>query len=79
MHDGWFVDLFVRSSNKVAIEMYKSLGYSLYRRVINYYSGDQRHKSEDAWDMRKSMPRDTTKELMVPLDHPIEPHELEFN
>ena len=79
MHNGWFVDLFVRSTNKVAIEMYKSLGYSLYRRVIDYYSGDQNHKSEDAWDMRKSMPRDTSKELMVPLDHPIQPHELEFN
>ena len=79
VHNGWFVDLFVRSSNKVAIEMYKSLGYSLYRRVIDYYSGDQRNKSEDAWDMRKSMSRDIDKELMKPLDHAIQPHELEFN
>ncbi|CAI2381926.1 unnamed protein product [Moneuplotes crassus] len=79
VHDGWFVDLFVRSTNKIAIDMYKSLGYSLYRRVLEYYSGDAKNPGEDAWDMRKSMPRDTTKELMVPLDHPIQPHELEFN
>ena len=79
VHNGWFVDLFVRSTNKVAIDMYKTLGYSLYRRVLEYYSGSGKNKGEDAWDMRKSMMRDKTKELMVPLDHPIEPHELEFN
>ena len=79
VHNGWFVDLFVRSTNTIAIEMYKSLGYSLYRRVLEYYSGDPKNKAEDAWDMRKSMPRDAEKKLMIPLDHPIQPHELEFN
>lgn len=38
-HDGFFVDLFVRPSNEVAINMYKNLGYIIYRRVLNYYSG----------------------------------------
>ena len=36
----YFVDLFVRVSNDVAISMYKSFGYSVYRRVLGYYSGE---------------------------------------
>jgi len=53
--NAWFVDLYVRASNKVAIDMYKKMGYSVYRRVLGYYadgtggSGD----GEDAFDMRK--------------------------
>lgn len=39
-HKGYFMDLFVRASNSVAIAMYSTLGYSVYRRVIGYYSGD---------------------------------------
>ena len=42
----YFVDLFVRISNKVAIDMYRQLGYSVYRRVLEYYSGDP---DEDAF------------------------------
>ena len=42
----YFVDLFVRVSNKVAVDMYKRLGYSVYRRVLDYYSGDP---DEDAF------------------------------
>lgn len=30
----FFVDLFVRVSNKVAINMYKALGYTIYRKVF---------------------------------------------
>ena len=33
MHDGWFVDLFVRPSNKIAVGMYESLGYIVFRTV----------------------------------------------
>ena len=36
----FFVDLFVRVSNKVAVAMYNKLGYTVYRRVLEYYSGD---------------------------------------
>ena len=36
----FFVDLFVRVSNKVAVDMYTRLGYSVYRRVLEYYSGE---------------------------------------
>ena len=39
IHKGYFVDLFVRKSNEVAINMYKQLGYVVYRTVIGYYSG----------------------------------------
>lgn len=45
----YFVDLFVRVSNSTAIQMYKKLGYSVYRRVLDYYSGE---KDEDAFGSR---------------------------
>ncbi|KDD74763.1 hypothetical protein H632_c1089p1 [Helicosporidium sp. ATCC 50920] len=73
-HRGYFVDLFVRVSNSSAIAMYKSFGYVVYRRVLGYYSGQ-----EDAFDMRKSMPRDAKKRSMVPLSRPVRPEELEFD
>jgi len=31
----------VRKSNRVAINMYKGFGYSVYREVIGYYSGEE--------------------------------------
>lgn len=74
MHNGYFVDLFVRESNKAAISMYRNLGYSKYRTVLGYYSN-----AENALDMRKAMPRDTKKESIVPLSRPVRPEELEFD
>lgn len=70
----YFVDLFVRVSNKVAVEMYKKLGYSVYRRVIEYYSGEV---DEDAFDMRKALSRDVDKTSIIPLIHPVRPEELD--
>lgn len=35
------MDLYVRVSNVVAINMYKKLGYVVYREVIGYYSGEE--------------------------------------
>lgn len=49
-YDGYFVDLFVRRSNKVAIEMYKRFGYSIYRTVVEYYSGET---TEDAFGKKQ--------------------------
>ena len=72
-YNAYFVDLFVRTSNALAIAMYKNLGYSVYRRVLDYYSGE-----EDAYDMRKAMSRDTHKSSVIPLLKPIKPHELEW-
>lgn len=42
----YFVDLFVRVTNKIAIKMYQQLGYVVYRTVLEYYSGDP---DEDAY------------------------------
>jgi len=69
---GYFVDLFVRVSNAVAINMYKRLGYIVYRTVLDYYSGDP---DEDAYDMRKALSRDVMKKSMIPLTHPVLPEE----
>ncbi len=68
-----FVDLFVRSSNDVAIGMYKKLGYVVYRRVLKYYSSGP---EEDALDMRKALSRDKNKTSVVPLGRYVESHEV---
>jgi N-terminal acetyltransferase B complex catalytic subunit len=72
-HDGYFVDLFVRESNALAIGMYEKFGYTVYRRVLNYYSGE-----EDAFDMRKAMRRDAAKKSIVPSKKDWKPWELEW-
>ena len=70
---GYFVDLFVRESNGLAIGMYKKLGYSVYRQVIGYYSGE-----EDAFDMRKALSRDADGKSCVPLNPlAVYPNELD--
>lgn len=69
---GFFVDLFVRKSNALAIDMYKKMGYSVYRQVIGYYSGE-----EDAYDMRKPLSRDVDRKSAIPLDHPVYPDDLD--
>lgn len=72
-YNGFFVDLFVRVSNNLAILMYSNLGYTVFRQVLNYYSGE-----EDAFDMRKALPRDKDKKSVIPLPKPITPDELEW-
>eukprot|EP01121_Diplochlamys_sp_Union-15-3_P000917 TRINITY_DN10778_c0_g1_i1.p1 TRINITY_DN10778_c0_g1~~TRINITY_DN10778_c0_g1_i1.p1 ORF type:complete len:176 (-),score=19.09 TRINITY_DN10778_c0_g1_i1:53-580(-) len=72
IYNTYFVDLFVRKSNNVAINMYKQFGYVIYRRVEGYYSGE-----EDAYDMHKALPRDKTNKSMIPMTRSIKPHELE--
>lgn len=60
--DAWFMDLFVRKSNERAIGFYKSFGYSVFRVVKGYYGDhatDPSQDTEDAFDMRKPMKRDT--------------------
>ena len=73
---GVFVDLFVRVSNTVAINMYRKMGYAVYRRVLKYYDGQ-----EDGFDMRKPLARDRdrpegTPSACVPLDRPVTTKEL---
>lgn len=74
-HRAYFVDLFVRVSNAVAIGMYKKFGYTVYRRVLEYYAGAE---NEDAFDMRKALPRDVHRSSIVPLGRAVYPHELEW-
>ncbi len=79
--NAFFVDLFVRESNKVAIAMYQQLGYIVYRRVVKYYSSCASHNEEDALDMRKAMPRDKFRKIscVLPLAKmSISPNELEW-
>lgn len=37
VYKGFFVDLYVRCTNDLAIDMYEGFGYSVYRRVEHYY------------------------------------------
>jgi hypothetical protein len=60
--DGYFVDLYVRTSNIAAVKMYKKLGYSIYQVIPGYYSADAHFPEEAAFDMRKPLYRDR-KEL----------------
>ena len=57
-YDAYFVDLFVRSSNSLAIDMYSKMNYVVYRRVVEYYSHPDGSPDEDAFDMRRPLPRD---------------------
>ena len=52
--------------------MYVMLGYIDYRRVLEYYSGD-----EDAYDMRKSLSRDVYKKSMIPITQPVRPEDID--
>lgn len=71
IYNCYFVDLFVRPSNKMAIKMYENLGYILYRQVIDYYIGDGVMPTEYAHDMRKALPRDVDRKSVVPLKKPV--------
>jgi len=79
----FFVDLFVRASNSVAINMYNKLGYVVYRTVLDYYSGgggggdDGPTADEDAYDMRKALSRDVERKSIIPLNKPVHFNELE--
>ncbi|KIO34665.1 hypothetical protein M407DRAFT_240501 [Tulasnella calospora MUT 4182] len=70
VYNGYFVDLYVRCANVLAINMYEGMGYSVYRRVAQYYSKLPHEKGgrdqEDAFDMRKPLPRDTMRRSVRP-------------
>ncbi|KAK1068361.1 N-alpha-acetyltransferase 20 [Friedmanniomyces endolithicus] len=59
--DAWFVDLFVRVENEAAIKLYQKIGYSIYRRITDYYNDDS-----DAFDMRKPLKRDKQRKTVRP-------------
>lgn len=53
IYKGFFVDLYVRCNNVSAIDMYEGMGYSVYRRVREYYGnlgiGKDGRDEEDAF------------------------------
>lgn len=53
VYNGFFVDLYVRCTNDLAIKMYEGFGYSVYRRVEQYYGslglGKTAKDEEDAF------------------------------
>ena len=76
-YNGYFVDLYVRKGNQLAVDMYRQLGYIVFRQVIGYYSGTE--VSEDAYDMHKALPRDKDKKSMIGIPHPVHPDERDLN
>ncbi|KDQ14569.1 hypothetical protein BOTBODRAFT_346040 [Botryobasidium botryosum FD-172 SS1] len=70
VYHGYFVDLYVRCNNKIAIAMYEGMGYSVYRRVKEYYRtfvfGDGGRDEEDAFDMRVPLSRDPGRRSVRP-------------
>ncbi|KAG8769637.1 N-terminal acetyltransferase [Serendipita sp. 411] len=62
VYRGYFVDLYVRPSNQIAVDMYERMGYSVFRTVKEYYGslgpGDGSGQAENAYDMRKPLSRD---------------------
>ncbi|KIM62042.1 hypothetical protein SCLCIDRAFT_843642 [Scleroderma citrinum Foug A] len=64
-YKGFFVDLYVRCNNALAISMYEGFGYSVFRRVREYYGslgvGKGGRDEEDAFDMRKPLSRDPSR------------------
>ena len=66
--------------NLAAHKLYTSLGYTVYRTILNYYgSGGKGAGEENAFDMRKSMSKDRLKETTVPLDRPVTADEIEWH
>ncbi|KAF1353621.1 acyl-CoA N-acyltransferase [Delphinella strobiligena] len=59
--NAWFVDLFVRVENTAAIVLYEKMGYSVYRRIVDYYND-----GADAFDMRKPLARDRDRKTIRP-------------
>jgi len=72
--DAYFVDLFVRKSNKVAIKTYEKLGYIVYRTVLGYYDDEE---PEDAYDMRKALPKDKDKLSVIPCTKPVRSEDID--
>uniref|UniRef100_A0A060SZF1 ARAD1C04532p n=1 Tax=Blastobotrys adeninivorans TaxID=409370 RepID=A0A060SZF1_BLAAD len=75
----YFMDLFVRTSNKTAIDMYKRMGFSVFRRVVGYYSsGEPGDDAEDGFDMRMPLKRDSNRQSLVKSAHTEESPHFEY-
>jgi N-terminal acetyltransferase B complex catalytic subunit len=56
--------------------MYEKFGYTVYRRVLDYYAGNAQVPDEDAFDMRKALPRDVHRKSIISLKHPVRADEV---
>lgn len=74
----YFVDLFVRVSNTVAVQMYKNLGYIIYRKIVGYYSAPpgSNMDNEDAYDMRRALKMDKEGKSVIPITEPVPADEV---
>ncbi len=54
----YWISLKAKLFTSFIFSMYRALGYVVYRTVLQYYSGET---DEDAFDMRKALPRDVDK------------------
>ena len=77
IYKGFFVDLYVRCANTVAITMYEGMGYSVYRRVREYYGnlgvGKGGRDEEDAFgrSRRYSLRVYTLTHLLLDMRKPL--------
>lgn len=67
-----FIVLEVRVSNGVAQKLYQKYGFSRCGRKRNYY----RHDSEDAWDMRVALDKETRRRFTRLYDELLDRHDL---
>ena len=65
-YNGYFVDLYVRVGNTVAVRMYHALGYYVHQRVVGYYGSADGEPAEDALDMRKGCSRQSAERAAAP-------------
>lgn len=65
LYNCYFMDLFVRSTNALAINMYRGFGFDVFRRIKDYYMSDGIEPSEDAFDMRLPLKRDVKRQSLV--------------
>lgn len=72
IYKGFFVDLYVRCANNVAIDMYEGFGYSVYRRIREYYGnlglGKGGRDEEDAFGAPVLPLHSNNSALIKPLD-----------
>lgn len=66
-HKSPCVGLYVRTTNVNAQNLYKKLGYFLYKIVTNYYSS----VNEDGYDFRKRTIYDTENKYVKQLEEPV--------
>lgn len=65
----YFMDLYVRTSNRIAVDMYKLFGFAPFRRVGGYYGAG---RDQDAFDMRMPLKRDPHRKSLIKGPHTYE-------